>query len=113
MAEAKKKDMALAHAIKTLGGADFSEVLSHFVRKLITFDNLIILAYCGEQNPVALYREYTDPVVYLPMDDEYLCGAYLLDPFYHEHLKGSTRGLKRLIVSNSCLPRIFKSRIAR
>lgn len=97
MVNATERDIALACLIRTIGSPEFPKTLSHFVQKLAAFDNLIILVYCGEQNPVVLYREYTDPVVYLHMDNEYLGGAYLLDPFYGEHIKGTTTGIKRLI----------------
>lgn len=88
---------ALAAAISALGDAEFPKVFSSFTGKLASFDNLIFIYYCGEHNPVVLFREYVDPIVYSPMDSEYVSGAYLLDPFYHEHLKGTTRGLRRLI----------------
>lgn len=97
MVEAKEKNRSLACAIKTLNTSSFPEALSNFVSKVAAFDNLIIIAYYGDQNPAVLYREFTDPVVYLPMDSEYVTAAYLLDPFYHEHLTGSTTGLRRLI----------------
>ena len=97
MVEAAEKDRALAHVIKTIGTSEFPKSLSDFVSILSTFDNLIIIVYCGEQNPVVLYREFTDPVVYSHMDTAYLGGAYLLDPYYGEHLKGSTTGIIRLI----------------
>nr|WP_283101547.1 LuxR family transcriptional regulator [Halomonas populi] len=76
---------------------DFPRRLSTLVRGLAAFDNLIVIAYHGEQRPAVLYREYTDPVVYLPMDGQYLGGAYLLDPFYREHLKGGVVGVRRLM----------------
>lgn len=95
MAEAK--DKALAAVIQALGQESFPEALSGFVRVLAAFDNLIIIVYRGEQRPVVLYREFTDPVVYFPMDSEYLGGAYVLDPFYQEHRKGDVRGVRRLL----------------
>ena len=91
------KDRALANTIKALGTEGFSGEFSKFLRTLSDFDNLIIIVYCGEQNPRVLYRECTDPIVYLPMDEEYLTSAYLLDPFYLEHLKGENSGIKRLL----------------
>ncbi len=91
------RDRALANTIKALGTARFTVEFSKFLRTLSDFDNLIIIVYCGEQNPRVLYRECIDPVVYMPMDREYLTSAYLLDPFYLEHLKGDNSGLKRLL----------------
>lgn len=90
-------DKALALAIKTLGSPEFPKAFAALTRRFANFDNLIIIAYNGEHRPAVLYREFNDPVVYLPMDSEYLGGAYLLDPFYHEHLKGHTSGIRRLV----------------
>nr|WP_240549078.1 LuxR C-terminal-related transcriptional regulator [Halomonas antri] len=90
-------DEALANTIKALATPELPRQFSTLVRGMAAFDNLIVIAYHGENRPAVLYREYTDPVVYLPMDNQYLGGAYLLDPFYHEHLKGSVRGIRRLM----------------
>ncbi|WP_323127291.1 helix-turn-helix transcriptional regulator [Marinobacter sp. JSM 1782161] len=89
-------DRALAQAIHTLGTPDFMGAYAALVRTRAAFDNLIVIAYHGEQQPAVLYREFTDPIVYLPMDSDYLGGAYLLDPFYHQHRKGDNRGILRL-----------------
>ena len=93
----KNIDLEVARAVRGMGGPDFPSALSSLVRKITPFDNLIILIYDGEKNPVVVHREYRDPVVYLRMDDQYLVGAYVLDPFYQAHLKGTTRGIYRLL----------------
>ncbi|WP_417581081.1 helix-turn-helix transcriptional regulator [Nitrincola sp.] len=90
------RDKSLAHVIKTLHRPGFCEAFAHFVRNLASFDNLIIIAYYRDTNPVVLYRQYTDPVVYTYMDSDYLNAAYLLDPFYHAHRNGLKTGLHRL-----------------
>ncbi|MGQ4878626.1 LuxR C-terminal-related transcriptional regulator [Billgrantia sp. LNSP4103-1] len=92
-----ERDEILANAIKALATPELPRYFSCLVKGLAAFDNLIVIAYHGEQRPAVLYREFTDPVVYLPMDNQYLGGAYLLDPFYREHLKGSVRGMRRLM----------------
>lgn len=93
----KERDKALAQTIKDIGQQEFAGSLSKFVSQLARFDNLIVLVYNGNNNPAVLYREYKDPVVYLHMDSSYLAGAYRLDPFYLEHLKGAEDGVHRLI----------------
>ncbi|CEP37925.1 MAG: helix-turn-helix transcriptional regulator [Gammaproteobacteria bacterium] len=90
-------DEELANAIMALATPELPQYFSSLVKCLAAFDNLIIIAYHGEHRPAVLYREYTDPVVYLPMDSQYLGGAYLLDPFYREHLRGSVQGIRRLM----------------
>nr|WP_298965862.1 hypothetical protein [uncultured Halomonas sp.] len=89
-------DETLANTIMALGTPALPQHFSTLVKRLAAFDNLIIIAYHGEHRPAVLYREYTDPVVYLPMDSQYLGGDYLLDPFYREHLKGDVQGIRRL-----------------
>ncbi|MES1939957.1 LuxR family transcriptional regulator [Salinisphaera sp. T5B8] len=87
---------AIATAIRALTTPQFMPRFTALLRCVAAFDNLIVIAYCGEQRPEALYREYVDPVVYLPMDSEYLQGAYLLDPFYLQHRAGRDTGVERL-----------------
>ena len=87
---------ATAQTIRALGTPQFMPCFLSLLHTLAAFDNLIVIAYCDEQRPEALYREYTDPVVYLPMDSEYLEGAYVLDPFYLQHREGRASGVERL-----------------
>ncbi|WP_339885928.1 LuxR family transcriptional regulator, partial [Vreelandella maris] len=91
-----ENDEVLADTIMAMGTPALPQHFSRLVKRLAAFDNLIIIAYHGENRPAVLYREYTDPVVYLPMDSQYLGGDYLLDPFYHEHLRGEVQGIRRL-----------------
>lgn len=97
MKEQREKEQALAQVIEAVNCKKFPHALSTFVKRISAFDNLIIILYCGEQSPVVLHREYTDPIVYNSMDTEYVLGTYLLDPFYLEHLKGTQSGLWRLL----------------
>ena len=89
-------DEVLANTLMALATPALPQHFSTLVKRLAAFDNLIIIAYHGEHRPAVLYREYTDPVVYLPMDSQYLGGDYLLDPFYREHLRGNVQGIRRL-----------------
>lgn len=93
----KRRVDALAIAFELVGDPKFCKALGCFVKELTAFDNCIIIAYHRELNPVVLFREYVDPVVYSSMDSDYINGAFVLDPFYHAHLKGSTRGIQRLL----------------
>ncbi|TBU98909.1 helix-turn-helix transcriptional regulator [Stutzerimonas kirkiae] len=91
-----QEDRALAQALRALGQPSFAEAFAHYVRRLVPFDNLIILAYHKDRNPVAFYRECVDPVVYQNMDGHYLKAAYLLDPYYHAHASGLRAGVHQL-----------------
>ncbi len=90
-------EWALARAVATLGGDEFARNFASFLRQCAPFDNFIMLAYKGEAQPVALYRQSTDPVVFHAMDSEYLTAAYLLDPFHKAHLEQIPRGIYRLL----------------
>jgi DNA-binding CsgD family transcriptional regulator len=94
--QAEKLDRALSQAIRSVGDSAFPMNLARFLRLCMPFDNFIVLAYRGEQNPVVLYREFRDPVVYQAMDSEYLTANYVLDPFYKAHIDGVRSGLHRL-----------------
>ncbi len=90
-------EWALARAVAALGGDDFAPSLANFLRLCAPFDNFVVLAYRGEGQPVVLYREYTDPLVFDAMDSEYLTAAYLLDPFHKAHLEQIPHGIYRLL----------------
>ncbi len=90
-------EWALARAVATLGSDGFPRIFASFLRQCAPFDNFIVLAYKGEGQPAALYREFTDPVVFHAMESEYLTAAYLLDPFHKAHLEQIPRGLYRLL----------------
>jgi DNA-binding CsgD family transcriptional regulator len=94
--QAEKLDRALSEAMRSVGDSAFPMNLARFLRLCMPFDNFIVLAYRGEQNPVVLYREFRDPVVYQAMDSEYLTANYVLDPFYKAHIDGVRSGLHRL-----------------
>ena len=94
--QSKKQDVALGLVVKSLHSANFSEALSYFVKKLVSFDNLIVIAYHKSLNPQVLYREYQDPVVYQTMDTDYVNAAYLLDPFYQAVTGGVQTGIHRI-----------------
>lgn len=89
----QKQDKALSEIVRSLNNANFPEALGHFVKKIIDFDNLIIIAYHRDINPEELYRECNNPIVYKNMQSHYLKAAYLLDPFYHAINNGIQTGV--------------------
>jgi len=89
----KEQDKALAEVVRSLGNANFAEALGYFVKKIIDFDNLIIIAYHKDMNPEELYRECYTSTVYQNMQSHYLTAAYLLDPFYHAIKNGIQKGI--------------------
>ena len=107
-----QQDRSLGQAIKALDHVDFPQAFSHFVAKVIDFDNLIVIAYHKNHNPHVLYRECKDPKVYSTMDSHYIKAAYLLDPFYQavqEGLQGGVYQIFELAPINSKRQAIFWS----
>lgn len=92
----RPQDKALGRAIKSLDHVDFPQALSHFVSKVVEFDNLILIVYYKNHNPRVVYREYKDPRVYRDMDSNYVKAAYLLDPFYQAALDGLQSGVHQI-----------------
>jgi DNA-binding CsgD family transcriptional regulator len=92
----RKLDIALGQLVRSLRNGNYPAALSHFVRKLIDFDNLIVIAYHKSLNPEVLYREFQDPIVYLTMDTDYVNAAYLLDPFYQAVMSGVQTGIHQI-----------------
>lgn len=91
-----KQDKALAEMVRSVGNANFPEAMGHFVRKLVEFDNLIVIAYHKDHNPEELYRECNDSPVYQKMQTHYLKAAYLLDPFYDAMRNGIQSGIHHI-----------------
>jgi DNA-binding CsgD family transcriptional regulator len=94
--QAERLDRAVSDVVRSLGKVEFPINFARFLRQCVPFDNFIVLAYSGERNPVVLYREFRDPVVYEAMDSEYVTANYVLDPFYIAHIQGVNSGLHRL-----------------
>jgi len=92
----RKRDMALAEMIRSIGTGNFAETLSYFVGKTVAFDNLIILVYHNKLTPEELYRENNDPIVHQTIQSHYVRAAYLLDPFYHAINGGIQSGIHRI-----------------
>ncbi|WP_435234305.1 helix-turn-helix transcriptional regulator [Psychromonas sp. PT13] len=88
-----QQDKALAEMVRSLGNANFPEALSHFVGKVIDFDNCIVLVYHKDHHPEELYRESLDSLVYEKIQSHYVKAAYLLDPFYHMVRNGIQSGI--------------------
>ncbi len=88
---------SLSAAIGAIGKADFYPALARFLRRCIAFDNVIVIAFQGAATPGVLYKEIHGADVFRYLDEQYLPGAYLLDPIYHFHLSRGAPGLYHLL----------------
>jgi DNA-binding CsgD family transcriptional regulator len=90
-------EVALAKAVRTLGGAGFEGALSGFLRRGIDCNNVVVIAYRRAGQPEVLYEQADDPVVFRNLRRVYVAGAYLLDPFHDLHLNRIAPGAYRLL----------------
>ncbi len=85
----------LGDAIAALDSPAFAERLSEFLKGCCSFDNIAVIAYRGEAKPIILHSAYRTATVYAWLD-EYVEGAYLLDPFFRAHLARVPTGIYTL-----------------
>ncbi len=87
---------ALGLAIASLGESDFAGHLADFLRHCAAYDNLVIFGYRGDAKPLVLHTKYRNALVYAELD-EYVEGAYLLDPYFRAHRATVPSGVYPLI----------------
>lgn len=87
----------LADSISAVGQSNSYASLSAYLRSLLGFTNVIIIAFRGEAPPTVLYRKAHGEDVFRLLETQYLPAAYLLDPVYQCHLNGLEGGVYRLM----------------
>ncbi len=87
----------LARAIGAVGKAGFYEHMARYLRKCLSYDNVIVVIFQGSAKPSIHYKEIFGPNVFRYLESRYLPAAYLLDPVYHFHLKRGKSGVYRLL----------------
>jgi DNA-binding CsgD family transcriptional regulator len=90
------EEILLASAITNLNTNDFPNRLGAWLQSCLPYDNITILAYFQNHQPVPLMFESRQPKVHENISKVYLAGAYLLDPFHDLHLKNAPAGVYRL-----------------
>lgn len=88
---------SLAHAIDTVGRGEFYPAVTEYLRCCLHYDNVIVITFTGDAVPDVLYKRIYGPDVFRYVAEQYLPGAYLLDPIYHFHLRRGKAGLYRLL----------------
>ena len=86
----------LAAAITNMHRTQFPTALREWLHSCFAHDNITILAYFPNARPRLLMFESHEPQVHENITNDYLAGAYLLDPFHDLHLKKSPIGVYRL-----------------
>ena len=88
---------ALAATLESVGSDDFYAAMCEYLRQCLEFDNVIAIVFVGTNIPHVAYSKVYGSNVFRYVAEQYLSGAYLLDPIYHFHLKRSEAGLYRLL----------------
>ena len=86
----------LAEVIRRQGKPGFESAVLDWLRRCLAPDNLIVLAYRDAGPPQVLYRHSDSPQVFAQLDQIYLAGAYLLDPYHDLHVTRVASGAYRL-----------------
>jgi len=86
----------LARAIALIGEAGFEAALQRWLNRCVAPDNLIVLAYRDAGPPQVFFRQSAQPMVFAALDDTYLAGAYLLDPYHDLHVMRVPSGAYRM-----------------
>lgn len=86
----------LAQVIRRIGVAGFETALMGWFHRCVAPDNAIVLAYRDVGPPQVLFRQSEKPQVFSHLDDTYLAGAYLLDPYHDLHMSRVPTGAYRL-----------------
>ncbi len=89
-------EIALATAINSIGGNKFDAALADWLNADLSIDNMTWLAYFQNRKPELLFASSKLPYVHANLEQVYLAGAYLLDPFHDLHIGRAPRGIYRL-----------------
>lgn len=87
----------LAGALEAVGSDGFYAAMCEYLRQCLEFDNVIAIVFVGTNIPHVAYSKAYGSDVFRYVTEQYLSGAYLLDPIYHFHLKRGDAGLYRLL----------------
>ncbi len=90
-------EQQLAAAITELHSSQFPAALRDWLQTCLRYDNITMLAYFQDRAPALFLAESKLPRVHENMENVYLTGAYLLDPFHDLHVKRAPANAYRLI----------------
>lgn len=90
-------EVALADAIVRVGAPRFEAALAGFLRRSVPCNNVVLIVYRQVGQPLVLYEQADDPIVFRDLHRIYVAGAYLLDPFHELHIRRVAPGAYRLL----------------
>ncbi|MEP2630030.1 MAG: helix-turn-helix transcriptional regulator [Hyphomicrobiales bacterium] len=83
----------VALAIKARGTTEICLAIREMLASAFEFDNYLVIAYRGEENPVILHRSGASKRVHAELDSHYVPSLYVLDPFYAAHINRIESGV--------------------
>lgn len=92
----KAAEILLATAISNLNTPQFPDKLCDWLQKCVTFDNITILAYFQDHGPELKMFKGHQSNIHDRIQNIYLAGVYLLDPFHDLHINNAPPGVYRL-----------------
>jgi len=95
-AQPNAAEAQLAEVIRRRGLPGFESALHDWLRRCLAPDNMIVLAYGDAGPPTVLYQHSDNPQVFAQLQEVYLQGAYLLDPYHDLHVTRVPAGAYRL-----------------
>jgi DNA-binding CsgD family transcriptional regulator len=85
----------LAAIMPEIGSRRLPSLLVRMLKSLVPFDNAVILHYRHGEKPLIVYNDLP-PLVIKQQIDEFINGAFLIEPFYRAAVDDRVSGLNRL-----------------
>ncbi len=87
---------ALGQAVQSLGTETFYRSLCQGLAALPEVSHPLVLYFPKGEPPVAVYSDYTEEKDYSLQIEQYICGPYILDPYYRLSESNAPNGVYRL-----------------
>ena len=85
----------LAAVMPEIGSERLPSVLVRMLKSLVPFDNAVILHYRHNEKPLIIYNDIS-PIETERQIDQFVNGAFLIEPFYRAAMDDHASGLHRL-----------------
>jgi DNA-binding CsgD family transcriptional regulator len=86
----------VGQAIRAQGTLEICQAVHDMLAAAFEFDNYLVIAYRGQENPVIVYRSGASEKVHAELASHYVPSLYVLDPFYTAHMNRLPSGVYRL-----------------
>ncbi|GAA6150589.1 response regulator transcription factor [Pseudoteredinibacter isoporae] len=87
---------ALGQSVQSVGSESFYSSLCQGLAALPEMSHPLVLYFPKGEPPVAVYSDYTEAEDYRLQIEQYVCGPYILDPYYRLSENQAPNGVYRL-----------------